>query len=72
MRTAFHLMPIPEEGKVLLLYLDNKAYRQFRANPDDESVIYRAFMVDGISGRLANVVVELEDGVPVSVKVVAE
>lgn len=67
-KAILHIMPFEEEGKTLVLFSDHQNYLKVLAG--DDSALLTAFWLNKSLSTIENIVVELDDGVPVRVHVV--
>lgn len=63
-KTVIQIIPNPQEGKdgFVIIYRDEKACADFFAGKDNSPVT--AFDVKAQGGKIASVLIELENGVP--------
>lgn len=71
-KTAIQIIPNPQEGKegYVIMCMDEKAYANALAGEDNNPVT--AFDVKAQGGKIASVLIELENGVPTLVTTTEE
>jgi hypothetical protein len=75
METSIHILPSHEKGKedYLILALDEKAHAEFQAGKDTENTNVTGFCIKSHNGKaIQNIIIELVDGKPISVRTVEE
>lgn len=67
-KTAIHI--IPHNGSFVIINMNESAYADFLVGEDNTPVT--AFDVQSQGGKIASLLIELEDGVPTSVTTTEE
>lgn len=74
-KTSIHILPSREKDKedYLILFLDEEARTKFRTGEDTENTQVTGFCPKNHGGKtIKNIIIELVDGKPISVRTVEE